>query len=139
LHHLDSFDPEHSGAFRGYLRRSFLRLVLDHGRRVRRKPPPEGTEDGIEDDRPSPEEETLERERLYRYEQALRKLSPGDREAVIARLELGLKYGEVARELGKPSADAARKAVVQAVKKLAEQMAEDEAPGAVGTSSQVRR
>ena len=47
------------------------------------------------------------------------------RELLIARIELGMKYAEIAKELGKPSADAARKAVTQAVKRLANQMAAD--------------
>jgi RNA polymerase sigma-70 factor (ECF subfamily) len=130
LHHLGSFDPQHSGAFRAYLRRGFLRLVLDHGRRVRRKPPPlAGPAEDVWDHRPSPQDEALERDRLERYERALEKLSSRDRAAIIARVELGLKYGEIARELGMPSADAARKSVAEAVKRLGKQMETDENEG----------
>ncbi len=41
---------------------------------------------------------------------------------MVARLELGLSYDEIAKELGKPSADAARMAVTRAVTRLAERV-----------------
>lgn len=123
--HLDDFDPQHSGAFRAYLRRSFLRLVLDHKRRIERRPPPQDTVGGVRDARPSPQEQVLQRDAVERYERALAKLKPTDRELLIARIELGLKYRDIAKELDKPSPDAARKAVTQAVKRLADQMAAD--------------
>lgn len=123
--HLESFDPRHSGAFRAYLRRSFLRLIVDHQRRVERRPPAEKTAGGVRDPRPSPQEQVIRWDALDRYERALVKLEPMDRELLIARIELGMKYTEIANELGKPSADAARKAVARAVKRLASEMATD--------------
>jgi len=124
--HLESFEPEHSGAFRGYLKRSFLRLLLDQQRRVLRKPPGDRTASEVIDPGPSPQEDAVARDRLDRYERALQELEAPHREAVIGRIELGLKYSEIAKALGKPSADAARKTVALAVKKLAERMAADE-------------
>ena len=125
ISHLDTFDPQHSGAFRAYLRRSFLRLVMDHQRRVERRPPAEETVGGVRDRRPSPQEQVIRQDAVDRYERALARLKPLDRELLIARIELGMKYAEIAKELEKPSADAARKAVTQAVKRLANQMAAD--------------
>ena len=46
----------------------------------------------------------------------------GLREAVIARVEMGLGYAEIARHLDKPSADAARMAVSRALVRLAREM-----------------
>jgi RNA polymerase sigma-70 factor (ECF subfamily) len=43
-------------------------------------------------------------------------------DASIPRVEFGLSYAEVAETLGKPSADAARMAVVRALVKLAKEM-----------------
>jgi len=125
ISHLDTFDPQHSGAFRAYLRRSFLRLVMDHQRRVQRRPPPEETVGGVRDRRPSPQEQVIQQDAVDRYERALARLKPLDRQLLIARIELGMKYAEIAKELEKPSADAARKAVTQAVRRLASQMATD--------------
>ena len=45
-----------------------------------------------------------------------------DREAIIGRVELGLSYQELAEALGKPSAEAARKAAERALLRLAEEM-----------------
>ena len=77
---------------------------------------------------PSPLEELVGREKLDRYERGLSQLSVSDREIVVARLELGLSYNEIAKELGKPSADAARMAVTRAVTRLAEEVRSAKAP-----------
>jgi hypothetical protein len=45
---------------------------------------------------PSPLEEAIGQEALERYEAAMTRLRPDDREAIIARIELGLPYPEVA-------------------------------------------
>jgi RNA polymerase sigma-70 factor (ECF subfamily) len=70
----------------------------------------------------SPFEETLGREAAERYEAALARLKEAEREAVIARVELGLDYEGIAEALGKPSPDAARMAVVRALVRLAQEM-----------------
>ena len=49
-----------------------------------------------------------------------------DREAIIARVELQQSYDEIAIALGKPSADAARMAVVRALKNLLKAMSTKE-------------
>ena len=61
-------------------------------------------------------------EALERYEAALARLRPEDREAIIIRVELGCPYAEVAAALGKPSAAAAHMAVSRALIRLAEEM-----------------
>lgn len=60
-----------------------------------------------------------------RYESAMERLRPEDREAIIARVELGLSHTEVAKALGKPSVAAAHMAVSRALVRLAEEMAHD--------------
>jgi len=71
---------------------------------------------------PSPLERAIGRQRLDRYDAALAKLRPMEREAIVARLELQQSYEEVALALGKPSADAARMLVARAVKNLIKAM-----------------
>jgi RNA polymerase sigma-70 factor (ECF subfamily) len=67
-------------------------------------------------------EEAIGRQTAERYERALARLRPQDREAIVARVELGCTYEELAVALGKPSADAARKAAQQALVRLAAEM-----------------
>lgn len=126
LGRLKQFDPEHSGAFHAYLRAGVLNRIRDEVRRVQRQPRRDGTPGRIEDDRPSPVEEAIGKETLAAYEGALERLKPVEREAVIARVELGMTYAEVAESLGKPSPDAARMAVARSLLQLARQMAVDE-------------
>jgi DNA-directed RNA polymerase specialized sigma24 family protein len=59
---------------------------------------------------------------VERYEAALQRLRPEEREAIIARVEMERSYQEIAISLGKPSADAARMAVSRALLRLAEEM-----------------
>jgi RNA polymerase sigma-70 factor (ECF subfamily) len=49
-------------------------------------------------------------------------LKPEEREGIIARIEMGYSYAEIAVMSGKPSSDAARVAVSRALLKLAEEM-----------------
>ena len=67
-------------------------------------------------------EETVGVETVAAYEQALTRLRPEEREAIIGRVELGLTYDELALALEKPTADAARKAAQRALVRLAEEM-----------------
>jgi RNA polymerase sigma-70 factor (ECF subfamily) len=79
-------------------------------------------ESGVEDVGVSPLEGAITREGVERYETALATLDPADREAIIARLELGLTHQEIAEALGKPSPDAARMMVARAMVQLARAM-----------------
>src|SRR5436305_11521081 len=123
LRGVDAFDPRHSGAFLAYLRQGILNRMRDEIRRVRRLPEAESTARDVPDGRPSPIEEAIGHESLERYEEALLRLKPEDREVILARLELGLSYQQIAQSLGRPSADAARVAVSRALLRLAREMA----------------
>jgi RNA polymerase sigma-70 factor (ECF subfamily) len=57
-----------------------------------------------------------------RYEQALARLRPAEREAIIGRVEMGYSYDQLAEALEKPSAEAARKAAQRALVRLAQEM-----------------
>jgi RNA polymerase sigma-70 factor (ECF subfamily) len=82
--------------------------------------------DAIVDDHPdaaaSPLEEAIGKEALERYEAALHRLRAEEREVIIARVELGQSYQQIAAGHGKASADAARMAVSRALVRLAEEM-----------------
>ena len=74
------------------------------------------------DGQASPLDEAIGRQAVERYEAALERLRPEEREAVVARIEMDGSYQQVAQALGKPSADAARMAVSRALLRLAEEM-----------------
>ena len=85
---------------------------------------PEATDlDGLEvESIESPLEQAIGREAVERYERALQRLKPEEREAIIARVEMGYNFEELAEALGKPTPDAARKAAHRALVRLAEEM-----------------
>lgn len=125
LPHLKRFEARHPGALQAYLRQVVANHIRDEIRKAMKRPSTDV--DGIEepaDPGPSPLEQAIGREALERYDAALAALSPGDREAIIARVELQQSYEEIAIALQKPTANAARVAVARAVKNLVKAMAD---------------
>jgi RNA polymerase sigma-70 factor (ECF subfamily) len=123
VRHIKGFVPRHEGAFQAYVRQTLLNRIRDEIRRGRRRGQPESLDSGEPASSPSPLEEAIGQETLERYEAALQRLRPEDREAIIARIEMGLQYSEVVEALGKPSVAAAHMAVSRALVKLAKEMA----------------
>jgi RNA polymerase sigma factor (sigma-70 family) len=122
---IDGFEPRRVGALQAYLREAVLNRIRDELRRKRRRPQIEELDGHELDHAPSPVEEAIGREAVDRYERALARLRPEEREAIIARVEMGYSYDELAEALGKPSPDAARKAAERALVRLAEEMKRD--------------
>ena len=124
LKHLDRFEPRRDGAFLAFLRKILQNRLLDEIRRVGRAP--RGVlESDHADLGPSPLEEVIGRSAIEQYEAALATLAPEEREAVVARLELGCSYQEIAGLIGRPSPDAARMVVSRALVRLAREMRGD--------------
>jgi RNA polymerase sigma-70 factor (ECF subfamily) len=118
---LGSFQPRHEGAFEGYLRQALLNRVRDHLRWVHRRPTHPLEKDCV-DAAPSPIDHAIGSETMTRYRAALDRLKRSDRDAILARVELGLDYPDIARLLGKPSIPATHVAVSRALRKLADEM-----------------
>jgi RNA polymerase sigma-70 factor (ECF subfamily) len=119
---IGTFEPRRVGALQAYLRQAVLNRVRDELRRKARRPEAADV-DGVEDVAArSPLEEAIGRQAVEDYEEALGRLKPEEREAIIARVEIGYTYEELADALGKPSAEAARKAARRALLRLAEEM-----------------
>ena len=116
---LRGFEYRGEGGFYAYLRQAILNRVKAEIRQKMRRPTRTGLNSGIEANAPSPLELTIGQHTLAQYEDALKRLPVQEREAVIARVELGLSYAEIAELLRKPSADAARMSVGRALAKLA--------------------
>jgi RNA polymerase sigma-70 factor (ECF subfamily) len=119
---ITAFDPVRQGALQAYLRRAVLNRIRSELRRKNRQPGFGTLGDVTAENDQSPLELAIGRQALERYESALAMLRPEEREAVVGRIEMGYSYPELAAALGKPSADAARKAAERALLRLVEHM-----------------
>lgn len=119
---LNAFEPRNEASLELYLRRAVVNRLRDELRRVKRAPRREPLADELPAPAPSPLDQAIGQQDLARYVRALSRLAPHEREAVVARLELGYSYKEVAVLVGKPTPDAARVAVARAVIRLADLM-----------------
>jgi RNA polymerase sigma-70 factor (ECF subfamily) len=123
---LDTFEPRHPGAFRDYVWTTLWNAIRDIARGAKRRGPVDSLEEiELITPDPSPLERAIGAETLARYEAAMQRLRPDEREAIIMRVELGLSHAEIAKALGKPSAAAAHMTVSRALVRLAEEMAHD--------------
>lgn len=119
---LDQFEVRHEAGLQAYLRQAVINRIRDECRRRERVPQPSGLDSRSPSSEASPLEIAIGAEALARYERALEALRAEDREAIVARVELGYSNQEIAAALGKPSANAARMAVERALLRLAEAM-----------------
>jgi len=119
---IETFDARGEGALQAYLRQAVMNRIRDHIRRVGRRPGTTELDTAQEDPGPSPLEHAVGQEAVERYEAALARLSEADRELIVASIELGYNYEQLAEATGRRSADAARKAARRALVKLAEAM-----------------
>ena len=125
---IEGFEHRGEGAFHAYLRQVVMNRIRNEIRNAGRRPQRIELDDNAPDERLSPLEAAIGGEAIERYETALQRLPEDDRELVVARVELGLTYSEVAEAAGKPSSDAARMAVTRAIARLIEVMADERAP-----------
>lgn len=124
VRHLDRVEMRVDGALQAYLRGAIMNRIRDEIRRIRHTPiagPLDATHQ-VPVDEPSPLEEAVGRDLLQKYDEALDRLEPEAREAVIARVELGCSYAEIAEAFARPSDNAARMMVSRALIRLAEEM-----------------
>lgn len=119
---IGEFEPRRVGALQAYLRQAVLNRIREELRRKGRRPHATDPGDIEADSAESPLEQAIGREAVERYEHALARLKAEEREAIIARVEMGYTYEELAEALGKPTPDAARKAAQRALVRLAEEM-----------------
>jgi RNA polymerase sigma-70 factor (ECF subfamily) len=125
---IEGFEHRGEGAFHAYLRQAVMNRIRNEIRNAERRPERVELDDAAPDDGLSPLEAAIGAEAVERYEASLQRLRDEERELVVARVELGLTYAEVAEAVGKPSSDAARMAVTRAIARLIEEMKDE--PGA---------
>lgn len=122
LRNLGAFQPQREGALLGYLRRSLVNRVRDQFRHAGRHPAPDELDDRFVDAGRSPLDLAIREQDRQRYEAGLKRLRRADRQAIVASIELGYSYEQIAVVLKKPSAEAARLAVRRALLRLGEEM-----------------
>jgi RNA polymerase sigma factor (sigma-70 family) len=121
--HLSRFEPRHEKALQAYLRNAVQNRIRDELRHAGRTPQLEDLNDaapegGVAGTGLSPLETLLQDERHTLFTRALARLNDADRTVVVARLQLGYAYDQIALMMGKRSADSARMAVTRAIERL---------------------
>jgi len=122
---MGEFESRGGGALQAYVRQAILNRIRDELRKAGRRPAVAPFDGSEMDEGVSPLEQAIGREAMERYETCLARLKPRDREAVIARLEMGFDYDELRDLLGTPTVQAARKAAERALVRLAEEMKDE--------------
>jgi RNA polymerase sigma-70 factor (ECF subfamily) len=122
VRNLANFAPDHEGAFCAYVCEALRNRLRDALRRAARRPAGLPLASDEPSSAPAPRERAVGRQHLTRYDAALQRLRASDRELVIARVELGLEYAEIAGLTSKPSIAAVRVAVARALVRLGAEM-----------------
>jgi RNA polymerase sigma factor (sigma-70 family) len=118
LRRLDAFEPQHVGSMQAYLRTCVINRIRDEVKRVTRHPAPSELVEEPIGDHTSPLEVAIEAESYQRYKDALTQLRPREREMIVARVEVNWSLPQIAERFGLSTADAARMAVMRALRKL---------------------
>jgi RNA polymerase sigma-70 factor (ECF subfamily) len=119
---VEAFEPRGDGALQAYLRQAVMNRIRNEFRSKARRPSFESVDEQAPADHTSPLEAAIRQEQLDRYDAALSRLSERERDLIVARVEVGLTYEEIAEALGKPSWNAARMAIARALLRLAEEL-----------------
>ena len=127
LRNIETFEPRREGAFLSYLRQILFNEIGMQIRRAKARPVTEELDEQVASIEPSPLEALLGRELMERYEFALDRLTPEQKEALILRIEMGLPYRMIAEALGTSSPDAARMLVARAMVRLERELRDDKA------------
>jgi RNA polymerase sigma factor (sigma-70 family) len=122
LKNLKSIESRGKGSLQAYLRHALLNRVRNELRRASRHPAAEAIDERLAATQTSPLDSVIRREQFERYQSALAQLSKSEQDLIVARLELGLTYEEMADALGKPSWNAVRMATARALMRLGEEL-----------------
>lgn len=118
---LSGFEIRGRHALSAYLRAAVQNRIRDEHRRFERRGPSTSASEAMVDRGPSPFDAAVAGEALARYRAALARLSPRDRELIVAHVDLGYSHAQIGCMTGR-SPNAARMALQRAVHRLAELM-----------------
>lgn len=126
LNNLENFDAKGPGAFLAYLRTVLLSCVKDEVRRTSRARQRIVLAQSVKLRTAEGTDSIANLEDLEAFEAAVNQLPEPKRTAVILRVELGMDFESIARELECPSANAARMMVQRALATLAKELPDPE-------------
>lgn len=106
------------GALLAYLRRVIVNRIIDAKRKRARQGEWIPLSDDYAGQAASPLQRVIDKEEILRYRAALLRLKPRDRQLIVMRVEHRLTYQEIATQLGVPSPNAARVALIRAIARL---------------------
>ena len=122
VRNLDRIEVRDDGALQAYLRQALTNRLIDAYRQSRRQANDTDVKSDLPANLPSPLDQAIGAEAVQRYDDALARLKPSDREIIILRIELCYEYEEIARMTGKTGAASARMAVSRALGRLSKEM-----------------
>lgn len=122
LRNVEGFEARHEGALQAYLRQALMNRIRDELRKFGRRPTAVGLDENLPVRDSSPLEQAIGAQAVERYDAGLARLRPSEKEAIIARVEMGCSYQEIADLQQLLSADAARKACQRALLRLAREL-----------------
>jgi RNA polymerase sigma-70 factor (ECF subfamily) len=125
---LGAFTPQHDRAFCAYVSEVLRNRLRDAMRRAATRPAGRPLSTDVPAREPSPLEQAVGHQMLGRYDAALQRLRESDRDLIVARVELGLDYVEIAGILEKSSIPSVRVAVSRALLRLAAEMGVERHP-----------
>lgn len=115
---INQLDFNRRGDLDAYIRQAVTNRLRDQARRGLARPPSLPLDPGVIDDTPSALDHVLDAQAQARYVRAFAALDVPDREALIARAEMGYSFEQVAQLTGHKTAGGARMAVTRAVERL---------------------
>jgi RNA polymerase sigma factor (sigma-70 family) len=121
LRRTPTLDIRSRQALAAYLRQAVHNRIRDEHRRIARRGVHDALADTFADQGPSPFDRALTQEQDARYRAALARLTPADRELIVAHVELDYTHAQLGCMTGR-SPNAARMALERAVRRLAVQM-----------------
>ncbi|MCZ7650199.1 MAG: sigma-70 family RNA polymerase sigma factor [Thermoanaerobaculia bacterium] len=122
LRRVSGIEPRRRHALQAYLREAVRNRIRDEVRRAGRVEVALPADSGVAGAQPSPYARVAGLERQARYREALARLGEEEQALLVARLELGYSYEQVALATGRPTPDAARVAIRRTILKLADEL-----------------
>jgi RNA polymerase sigma factor (sigma-70 family) len=122
LRKLDGFEPRHRRALRAYLQQAVRNQIVDEIRRSLVRGPAVSIEEVELVSSDDPHARAAAAETYAAYRAALCRLKPEDQQVIVARLQNGLHFDQIALLIGRRSADSARMAFNRALERLLEAM-----------------